>query len=203
MLESHEHIIKPVATSKLPIEDLGDFKMIVFNPLFDALEPIALVKKPVHSNQIPLVRIHSECFTGDVFGSCKCDCGQQLKQSLQLISQKGGVLIYLRQEGRGIGLVNKVKAYALQEEGYDTVDANVQLGLPIDNRDYDIAFHILKHLGIESLRLLTNNPNKVKALIDYGILVVERVALAIEPSLHNRNYLKTKQDKMGHYLSID
>lgn len=202
MVEITETLVSPVATSTLPIENFGDFKMIVFETILDS-PPVALIKKPLHPNQIPLVRIHSECFTGDVFGSCKCDCGQQLKQALKLIGEQGGILIYLRQEGRGIGLVNKMKAYALQEEGFDTVEANIRLGLPADNRNYEVAFRILKHLGVESVRLLTNNPNKVAALDNYGILVSERVALSMEPTVHNRMYLKTKQEKMGHFLEIE
>ena len=149
------------------------------------------------------MRIHSECITGDVFGSAKCDCGEQLESSLALIGASGGIIIYLRQEGRGIGLANKLKAYALQEEGFDTVEANLQLGLPIDNRDYAVAYHILKYLGVDKLRLLTNNPGKVSALEQYGLQVIERVPLKIDSTPQNRAYLSTKQKKLGHYLSID
>ena len=177
--------------------------MTVFSNQIDDSEHFALVKAPLFANQTPLVRIHSECITGDVFGSCKCDCGSQLQQSLALIGAEGGILIYLRQEGRGIGLANKLKAYALQEQGYDTVDANVQLGLPVDSRDYAVAFQILKHMGVNAIRLLTNNPYKVEAISQYGINVSERISLAVEPTDENRAYLKTKKEKLGHILTIE
>lgn len=198
----HEVLVEAIATSRVPLQQGGDYNMTVFSNQIDDSEHFSLVKAPVFANQVPLVRIHSECITGDVFGSCKCDCGSQLQQSLALIGAEGGVLIYLRQEGRGIGLANKLKAYALQEQGYDTVDANVKLGLPVDNRDYAVAFQILKHMGIDVIRLLTNNPSKVAAITDYGIKVSERISLAIEPTSENRAYLKTKQEKLGHILAI-
>ena len=198
----HEVLVEAIATSRVPLQQGGDYNMTVFSNQIDDSEHFALVKAPVFANQVPLVRIHSECITGDVFGSCKCDCGSQLQQSLALIGAEGGVLIYLRQEGRGIGLANKLKAYALQEQGYDTVDANVKLGLPVDNRDYAVAFQILKHMGIDVIRLLTNNPSKVAAITHYGIKVSERISLAIEPTHENRAYLKTKQEKLGHILAI-
>jgi 3,4-dihydroxy 2-butanone 4-phosphate synthase/GTP cyclohydrolase II len=195
--------ITPVATSTIPIKNHGHFIMTVFSsPLNDA-EHFALVKSPTVPNQVPLVRVHSECITGDVFGSSKCDCGAQLDQSLTLIGEQGGVIIYLRQEGRGIGLANKLKAYALQEKGFDTVEANLELGLPVDSRDYAVACQILKYLGIDVLRLLTNNPNKVKALEQNGLQISERVALLVEPTPENRNYLSAKQKKLGHYLTIN
>ncbi len=199
----HETLVEAIATSRIPLQQGGDFMMTVFSNQIDDSEHFALVKAPVFGNQVPLVRIHSECITGDVFGSCKCDCGSQLQQSLALIGAEGGILIYLRQEGRGIGLANKLKAYALQEQGYDTVDANVQLGLPVDNRDYAVAFQILKHMGADVIRLLTNNPSKVAAITQYGIKVSERISLAIEPTNENRAYLKTKQEKLGHMLAIE
>lgn len=198
----HETLVEVMATSRIPLQH-GEFMMTVFSNQLDSSEHIALVKEPLHSNQVPLVRIHSECITGDLFGSCKCDCGSQLEQSLSLIGKEGGILIYLRQEGRGIGLANKLKAYALQEQGFDTVDANVQLGLPVDSRDYAVAFQILKHLGVDVMRLLTNNPNKIDAMIQYGIQVSERIPLAIEPTKENRHYLKTKKEKLGHILAIE
>ena len=200
---ANENQVKPVATSTIPIKNLGDFVMTVFNSPLDEAEHLALVKSPQVPNQVPLVRIHSECITGDVFGSARCDCGEQLDQSLSLIGAQGGVLIYLRQEGRGIGLANKLRAYVLQEEGFDTVDANLKLGLPVDNRDYAVAYQILHYLGIDVLRLLTNNPHKVTALEQYGLRVSERVPLKIELTPQNRVYLATKQKKLGHYLSID
>lgn len=152
---------------------------------------------------MPLVRIHSECITGDVFGSRKCDCGKQLELSLSQIGAEGGILIYLRQEGRGIGLANKLKAYALQEQGFDTVDANLELGLPADDRDYAVAYQILKYLGVEALRLLTNNPLKIASLERYGMKITQRIPLEIEPSRENHSYLKTKKIKLGHLLAID
>jgi 3,4-dihydroxy 2-butanone 4-phosphate synthase/GTP cyclohydrolase II len=199
----HERLVEEVATTQIPLHEHGDFAMTVFHNKLDAAEHFALIKEPVHKNQVPMVRIHSECITGDVFGSCKCDCGRQLQQSLTQIGQEGGILLYLRQEGRGIGLANKLKAYALQEKGYDTVDANLQLGFPADNRDYSVAFQILKYLGVEALRLLTNNPKKVEALEKYGLKVTERLALSIHPTPENKAYLKTKQQKLGHLLTIE
>lgn len=198
-----ENLVEAIATSRMPLYEHGDFTMTVFSNQIDDAEHFILTKPSSFSNQVPLVRIHSECITGDVFGSCKCDCGSQLKQSMALIGEEGGILIYLRQEGRGIGLANKLKAYALQEKGYDTVDANLQLGLPVDNRDYAVAFQILKSMGVEVIRLLTNNPSKVASITQYGIKVSERISLAVEPTDDNRAYLKTKQEKLGHILAID
>ena len=199
----HELLVEAMASSRVPLLQRGDFTMTVFSNQLDDAEHFSLVKPPLFSNQVPLVRIHSECITGDVFGSCRCDCGLQLQQSLALIAAEGGVLIYLRQEGRGIGLANKLKAYALQEQGYDTVEANVKLGLPVDNRDYAVAFQILKYMGIDVIRLITNNPSKVSAITQYGIKVSDRIALAVEPTHENRAYLKTKQEKLGHILAIE
>lgn len=199
----YESLVQAIATSRVPLHRHGDFTMTVFSNEMDDSEHFALIKAPLFGDKAPLVRIHSECITGDVFGSCKCDCGSQLQQSLALIAKEGGVLIYLRQEGRGIGLANKLKAYALQEQGYDTVEANVQLGLPVDSRDYAVAFQILKHLNLQVVRLLTNNPSKVDAMTQYGLTVSERIALAVEPTHENRGYLKTKQEKLGHLLAID
>lgn len=199
----HENLVQEAATTPIPLQNKGVFNMTVFENELDSSEHFALVKPPLFGNQVPLVRIHSECITGDVFGSCKCDCGKQLEHSLDLIAEEGGVLIYLRQEGRGIGLANKLKAYALQEQGLDTVEANLQLGLPADDRNYAIAYQILKHFGIEALRLLTNNPLKIEAIERYGITVTERIPLEITPTSENRGYLKTKKNKLGHLLSID
>lgn len=200
----HECLIKEEATTSIPLKNHGSFNMTVFKNDFDEVEHFVLIKPPLVPNQVPLVRIHSECITGDVFKSCKCDCGTQLEQSLELIAARGGVLIYLRQEGRGIGLANKLKAYSLQEKlGLDTVDANLQLGFPADNRDYGIAYQILKYLGISSLRLLTNNPLKIAAVERYGIIVQERVALETGSNNDNRAYLKTKKEKLGHLLTIN
>lgn len=199
----HETLVDAAAETTIPLQDHGPFSMTVFSNQLDDAEHFALVKKPAVANQVPLVRIHSECITGDVFGSCKCDCGAQLQRSLSLIAKEGGVLIYLRQEGRGIGLANKLKAYALQEQGLDTVDANLKLGFPADNRDYAIGFQILKYLGIDVLRLITNNPQKLDGIRKFGLTISERVPLAIEPSNENRNYLKTKQTRLGHLMTVD
>lgn len=200
----HENLVRKSATSTLPLHQHGQFAMTVFENDLDTAEHFVLIKEPVIPNAMPLVRIHSECITGDVFQSCKCDCGNQLEQSLTLIAKEGGMLLYLRQEGRGIGLANKLKAYSLQETlGLDTVEANLKLGFPADNRDYAIAYQILKSLGINSIRLLTNNPKKIKAIEQFGIKVIERVALETESTEANRNYLKTKKEKLGHLLTIN
>lgn len=197
----HETLVTAIASSRLPLEEHGDFEMTVFSNQLDPSEHFALVKEPI--GETPLVRLHSECITGDVFGSCKCDCGSQLQQSLALIAKEGGIVIYLRQEGRGIGLSNKLKAYALQEQGHDTVDANLVLGLPVDDRDYAVAYQILKHFGVKKVRLLTNNPQKIATISRYGITVTERISLTVQSTPENRAYLMTKRDKMGHLLTIE
>lgn len=199
----HEQLVQVAATSSIPMVKHGDFSMTVFTNSLDTVEHFSLIKTPPISNKVPLVRIHSECITGDVFGSCKCDCGGQLQQSLSLIAKEGGILIYLRQEGRGIGLANKLKAYALQEQGFDTVEANIELGFPADGRDYAIAFQILKFFGVDVLRLLTNNPKKVETLEKYGLTISERIPLMVPPTQANRQYLKTKQIKLGHLMTVD
>lgn len=180
----------------------GDFQAIVYSEKNNAKETVALVKGDVKGKENVLVRVHSECLTGDVFGSKRCDCQQQLHASLEEISNAGsGALLYTRQEGRGIGLVNKLKAYALQEKGYDTVEANQALGYEADERDYDVAAKIIQDLGIVSLRLLTNNPQKMKGLEHNGIHISERIALEIPASRENARYLSTKKEKMGHWLT--
>lgn len=196
----HEELIVEAATTSIPLKAYGQFEMTVFENQLDKAEHFILMKAPLFGNQKPLVRIHSECITGDLFGSCRCDCGKQLELSLSMIAEEGGVLIYLRQEGRGIGLANKLKAYALQEQGLDTVEANLKLGLPADDRNYAVAYQILKYLGIDSLRMLTNNPSKIKAMQAYGI-EAQRVPLEINPTEHNKEYLFTKKHKLGHLLS--
>jgi 3,4-dihydroxy 2-butanone 4-phosphate synthase / GTP cyclohydrolase II len=187
------------ATSTLPTHSHGEFVVKVFENSIDATESVALVKS-MDTEKPPLVRLHSACFTGDVLHSQRCDCGAQLDRALYEISQQGGVLIYLHQEGRGIGLANKIKAYALQDQGLDTVEANHQLGFAADCRDYANAAHILKQLGYTSVRLMTNNPRKVKSLTAYGVNVVERVPLEMVSNHYNKKYLRTKRDKLGHYI---
>ncbi|KTD63333.1 bifunctional 3,4-dihydroxy-2-butanone-4-phosphate synthase/GTP cyclohydrolase II [Legionella shakespearei] len=198
----HETLVNAAATTRIPLEQHGVFSMTVFENALDNAEHFVLVKPPLYGNRVPLVRVHSECITGDVFGSCKCDCGKQLDLSLAMIAAEGGALIYLRQEGRGIGLANKLKAYSLQEQGLDTVEANLKLGLPADDRDYAVAYQILNYLGINSIRMLTNNPLKIAALQRYGI-TAERVPLEIKATDENRSYLVTKKHKLGHLLAID
>lgn len=197
---THETLVDELASSPLEIDGLGQFTIKVFGNRMDALQHLALVKYPL--SDTPLVRIHSECLTGDVFGSARCDCGAQLKASQELIAEHGGIILYMRQEGRGIGLVNKIKAYALQQEkGLDTVEANTQLGLPADKRDYAISAQILKHLGIDGVALLTNNPKKVAGLEKYGIAVESREPVMSDPTIHNHQYLRTKKDKLGHLFN--
>lgn len=199
---THETLVSCVAESKLPVRGIGEFRLQVFHYLDSAVEHLVLtpLDKPLTANSV--VRLHSECLTGDVFGSARCDCGEQLQQALRLIASEGGALLYLRQEGRGIGLTNKIKAYALQDQGLDTVEANQQLGFMPDERNYAIAAQLLKAVGIHESRLLTNNPQKVAALQHYGIHVHERVPLEVSPCETNQQYLQTKRDKLGHLLKL-
>ncbi|WP_044479072.1 bifunctional 3,4-dihydroxy-2-butanone-4-phosphate synthase/GTP cyclohydrolase II [Paenibacillus antibioticophila] len=184
--------------------DYGEFRAVAYTNEVDSKEHVALVKGDVSGEEPVLVRVHSECLTGDVFHSHRCDCGPQFEAALRQIEQEGrGVLLYMRQEGRGIGLVNKLKAYKLQEQGLDTVDANLKLGFPADLRDYGIGAQILKDLGITNIRLLTNNPRKITGLEGYGLQVVERVPLQIQENKDNTGYLHTKQLKLGHLLQFD
>jgi GTP cyclohydrolase II len=196
------HPITLLSQAHLPTR-FGEFDVAVFEIDGTPGEAVALMRGPLDASVIPLVRLHSECLTGDVLGSLRCDCGEQLSEALALIaSADSGVLLYLRQEGRGIGLANKIRAYALQDRGLDTVDANLALGLPVDRREYASAAAILRKLGLCQVRLLTNNPLKSAALERHGIQVVERVPLAVRPNAVNRRYLRTKADRMGHLLAL-
>jgi GTP cyclohydrolase II len=181
----------------------GNFSMIAFSEeASDWMPHLALVHENFDTNQPVLVRIHSECITGDLFGSKRCDCGEQLDRALELTAAKGGIVLYLRQEGRGIGLINKLKAYNLQDNGLNTMDANVHLGLEVDARQYDVAIKMLELLGVKKIRLLTNNPEKIEAFESSKITIVERVPLIIEPNEDNLSYLKTKADDMGHMFDL-
>lgn len=195
-----EQLVQREVEIKLPT-DFGDFKMIGYTNEIDGKEHIAIVKGKVDDGEPVLVRIHSECLTGDVFGSCRCDCGPQLQSTLSMIEEAGkGVIVYMRQEGRGIGLLNKLRAYKLQEEGFDTVEANLNLGFDADLRDYAISAQIIKDLGIVSIDLVTNNPLKLDALKSHGIQINNRVPIQTEMKIENEKYLNTKIEKMGHLL---
>ncbi len=181
----------------------GHFKLIPFRQTSNGLEHFALVKGEWNDNEPILVRVHSSCATGDILGSCRCDCGEQLHKAMEMIDKEGkGVLVYMQQEGRGIGLMNKIAAYKLQEEGYDTVDANVHLGFKPDERDYGCGAQILRQLGVHKMRLLTNNPTKRVGLEAYGLEIVENVPIEITPNEYDYKYLKTKKDRMGHLLHL-
>jgi 3,4-dihydroxy 2-butanone 4-phosphate synthase / GTP cyclohydrolase II len=197
----HEKLVRRVAEATLPT-DHGQFQAYVFESVLDAEQHLALVYGDLESAKDPLVRVHSECLTGDVMGSLRCDCGPQLHTALAKIAAEGaGVVVYLRgHEGRGIGLGHKIRAYALQEDGHDTVDANLQLGLPVDSREYGIGAQILVDLGVTDMRLMTNNPSKYGGLEGFGLNIVERVPLESRPTAFNIDYLRTKRERLGHLL---
>ena len=198
----HEKLIQKVTEAKLPTK-YGEFVAVAYKSIVDPAEHVALVKGDVSGDEPVLVRVHSECLTGDVFESLRCDCGEQIRLAMQRISGEGrGVFLYMRQEGRGIGFHNKLRAYALQDQGLDTVEANIALGFAPDLRDYGIGAQILADLGLHKIRLLTNDPKKVVGLESYGLKIVEIVPLVISPNPINVNYLRTKQEKLGHLLDI-
>jgi 3,4-dihydroxy 2-butanone 4-phosphate synthase/GTP cyclohydrolase II len=198
---ANDSLIRRAAETVIPMERYGEFRAIVYENDVDAFHHVALVKGEIGPKDKVLVRVHSECLTGDVFGSQRCDCGEQLQRALAMIAAEGkGVLLYMRQEGRGIGLLNKLKAYALQDEGLDTVQANLKLGFKPDLRDYGIGAQILADLGLRHLRLMTNNPKKLVGLKGYGLNVVERVPIEVRPQKRNRAYLRAKREKMGHLM---
>lgn len=198
----NESLVEPLIDVRMPTLD-GDFDLHLFKETNTEKEHLALVKGSWEKDEPILIRVHSSCMTGDIFGSCRCDCGPQLQKSMQLIEKEGkGVIVYMNQEGRGIGLANKMKAYKLQEEGYDTLEANLKLGFKGDERDYGIGAQIIRSLGVSKMRLMSNNPTKRTGLIGYGLEVVENVPLEIESNKYNELYLKTKRDKMGHSLNL-
>ncbi len=198
-----ETLVEKEVSIKLPTE-FGDFEMIAYTDKHSGEEHLALTKGTWKKDEPVLVRVHSSCITGDIFGSCRCDCGPQLHAAMEKIEKEGkGVLVYMNQEGRGIGMMNKLKAYKLQEEGYDTVEANIKLGFKEDQRDYGIGAQILRDLGVRKMRLMSNNPKKRTGLIGYGLEIVENVELEIQSNRHNKFYLETKRDKMGHSLKVD
>jgi 3,4-dihydroxy 2-butanone 4-phosphate synthase/GTP cyclohydrolase II len=191
-----------VVDVKMPTK-WGNFNLIAYKHKTTGQEHLALTKGEWKPGEPLLVRVHSSCITGDIFGSCRCDCGPQLHKAMEMVEKEGkGVILYMNQEGRGIGLLNKLKAYKLQEEGLDTVQANLELGFKMDERDYGIGAQILRDLGVTKIRLMTNNPVKRAGLMGYGLEIIENIPIEIEPNPHNIHYLKTKQDKMGHTLHI-
>ena len=199
----NETLISRIVEVNLPT-DFGDFKMVAYKQKTNDMDHLALVKGTWKKDEPILVRVHSSCMTGDIFGSCRCDCGPQLHKSMEMIEKAGkGVIVYMNQEGRGIGLINKLKAYKLQEQGRDTVEANIELGFQADQRDYGVGAQILRDLGVSKIRLLSNNPKKRTGLISFGLEIVENVPIEIKSNKHNIKYLQTKKDKLGHSLKMD
>ncbi len=199
-----ESFVRRSAEAVIPTVFAGEFKVVVYENDVDDLLHVALIKGEISPNQPILVRVHSECLTGDVFGSMRCDCGDQLHKAMEMMDREGsGILLYMRQEGRGIGLVNKLKAYVLQDQGMDTVEANLELGFQADMRNYGIGAQVLVDLGVKKMRLLTNNPKKIIGLDGYGLSIIEQIPIEIEPNEFNRCYLECKKTKMGHLLHID
>jgi 3,4-dihydroxy 2-butanone 4-phosphate synthase / GTP cyclohydrolase II len=197
-----ESLIERLVDVKMPTED-GEFQLHAYKEINSGQEHLALVKGTWDKDEPVLVRVHSSCITGDIFGSCRCDCGPQLHAAMKAIEKEGkGAIIYMNQEGRGIGLVNKLKAYKLQEQGLDTVEANLQLGFKMDERDYGIGAQIIRDLGISKMKLMTNNPTKRTGLVGYGLEIVENVSIEIESNQHNESYMITKRDKMGHSIKL-
>jgi 3,4-dihydroxy 2-butanone 4-phosphate synthase / GTP cyclohydrolase II len=193
-----DSLIDEIVRVDMPTQ-FGHFKLVAFQEKNSPNEHLALIKGNWTAEEPVMVRVHSSCFTGDILGSLRCDCGEQLHKAMMMVENEGkGVILYMNQEGRGIGLVNKLKAYQLQEEGFDTVDANLHLGFQTDQRDYGVGAQILRHLGVTKLRLITNNPKKRVGLIGYGLEIVENLPIKVEPNPHNEKYLQTKRDKMGH-----
>jgi 3,4-dihydroxy 2-butanone 4-phosphate synthase/GTP cyclohydrolase II len=198
----NESLIERIVDVKMPTTH-GDFQMIAFKEINSDQEHLALVKGTWEKDETVLVRVHSSCITGDIFGSCRCDCGPQLHKAMEMIEAEGkGVIVYMNQEGRGIGLMNKLKAYKLQEEGYDTLEANIKLGFKGDERDYGIGAQIIRSLGVSKMKLMSNNPTKRTGLVGYGLEITENISLEIESNIHNELYLQTKRDKMGHVLKM-
>ena len=198
-----ESLIERQVEVKMPTQ-WGNFELVAFKQITTGQEHLALVKGTWEKDEPILVRVHSSCLTGDIFGSCRCDCGPQLHKAMETIEKEGkGVIVYMNQEGRGIGLLNKLKAYKLQEQGLDTVEANLQLGFDMDERDYGVGAQILRDLGVCKMRLMTNNPTKRAGLIGYGLEVVERIPIEIHSNQHNEFYLRTKRDKMGHTIKVE
>ncbi len=198
----HDSLIDKIVDVKMPTKS-GNFQLHAYKEKTTGQEHLALVKGTWEENEGVLVRVHSSCLTGDIFGSCRCDCGPQLEKAMEMIEAEGkGVIVYMNQEGRGIGLINKLKAYKLQEEGMDTIEANIELGFKSDERDYGIGAQILRDLGVSKMKLMSNNPTKRTGLVGYGLEIVENIAIEIESNIHNESYLKTKRDKMGHSIKM-